>query len=201
MDGISAWEEGINVDSDDTMYQGAITATNDNVLKRPVKLTSVTWNIGSNLVFSFNPWKEFLENPLVINRLAHYKMLRGKMRVRFLINGNPFYYGRAMASYLPLAGIDQTFDTDADYAFIVSASQRIHGYINPTTSQGCDLELPFIWPRNFLDIAKSEWDSMGSVTITTINALRHANNATDPVTISVFAYMEDFVLTLSLIHI
>ena len=195
MDGISAWEEGINVDSDDTMYQGALTATNDNVLKRPVKLTSVTWNVGSNLVFSFNPWKEFLENPLVINRLAHYKMLRGKMRVKFLINGNPFYYGRVMASYLPLANIDQTFDTDADYAFIMTASQRIHGYINPTTSQGCDLELPFIWPRNFLDIALSEWDDMGSVTLATINSLRHANNAEDPVTISVFAYMEDFVLT------
>lgn len=195
MDGISAWEEGITVDSDDTMYQGAMVASNDNVLKRPVKLETVTWNVGSNLVFSFNPWKAFLENPLVINRLAHYKMIRGKMRVRFLINGNPFYYGRAIASYLPLGFIDQTYDTDQDFAFIVGASQRIHGYINPTTSQGCDLELPFIWPRNFLDIAKSEWDQMGFVTVTSMNALRHANNASDPLSISVFAYMEDFVLT------
>lgn len=195
MDGISAWEEGIDVDSDNTMYQGAVVNTNDNILKRPVKLASVTWNIGSNLAFSFNPWKEFFENPLVINRLAHYKMIRGKMRVRFLINGNPFYYGRLMASYLPLAQIDTTVETDQDYAFIIAASQRIHGYINPTTSQGCDLELPFIWPKNFLDIATAEWDNMGLVSLTAVNLLRHANNSSEPVTVSIFAYMEDFVLT------
>lgn len=163
---------------------------------RPIKIGAYAWAPTTTFFEVFNPWTQFLENPRVINRLSNYNLLRGTLCVKILVNGNGFHYGRLLVSYLPFANRDSFFRNRALISEdSIEASQRMHLYIDPTTSTGGSMKLPFLWPLNALSIPSEDWDDMGLLSIRQLNPLKNANGALDPVTISVFAWMEDIELS------
>ncbi len=180
-----------------------MVATNDDVtldefFRRPLYYTSYTWTPNSGTVFgqNFNPWTVFFTNPRVSNRISNYNLLQAKLCVKFLINGNGFYYGRLMADYMILPGTDTVSSVNTlDPLNIVQASQRMHVMLDPTESQGATMYLPFIWPYNALKIPLGEWSSMGTVYLREMNSLKHANASTQPLNISVYIWAEDVKLS------
>lgn len=178
-----------------------IADTNDadlgNFFSRPVKIQSYSWATGTNLFEKFNPWKDFFENSRVLNRITNFNLLRCKLKVRIVLNGNGFHYGRAIASYIPLHDWD-AFTKDRSFFIqdVVAASQRPHVFLDPTTSQGGTLTLPFFWYENALRIPDQEWRDMGEIVIHSMNNLKHANGAFDQVTVSVFAWAEEVSLSI-----
>jgi len=167
-------------------------ATLDNFFKRPIKIHEAEWGTGTNLYFAINPWALYLENSRVSNRIANYNILRCSLRLKIVINGNGFQYGRAIASYLPMAAWDSlSRNTSLIQTDIVQASQQPHIFLDPTTSAGGEMKLPFFDYRNYVSIPESDWDELGELTVRSINPLKHANGATDQVTISVFAMIDD----------
>lgn len=167
-------------------------ATLDEFFSRPLNIQTLEWGVNSTAFAKFNPWKEYFENKRVINRISNYKLLRAKLHLKFTINGNGFHYGRAIASYNPLPE-DDTMTIDRAFldADLVAASQRPHVYLDPTNSQGGEMKLPFFTYYNVLDIVSQDWRNMGEIVIHSMQALKHANGATDTVTINVFAWAED----------
>lgn len=162
---------------------------------RPLKIAEYSWSTSVALFQDFNPWTLYCENPKVMNRLANFNVLRGTLKVKILINGNGFYYGRAIASYLPLHNSDSLTQNRAlIYQDLVAASQRPHIYLDPTMNQGGELSLPFFYYFDNLNIPENWYTEMGEMNIRELNQLRHANGATDPITISVLAWMEDVKL-------
>lgn len=168
-----------------------------NFFSRPVKIRAFSWTPGVTLFEKFNPWIDFFENPRVLNRIANYNLLRCKLKVRIVLNGNGFHFGRAIASYNPLHNLDY-FTRDRAFFIhdVVAASQRPHVYLDPTTSQGGTLTLPFCWYENALSIPDSEWREMGKIFIHGIQKLKHANGGTDSVIVSVFAWAEEVSLSI-----
>jgi hypothetical protein len=147
-------------------------------------------------VTRFNPWALFFANSDVLDKINRYRNLRCNLRMKVLVNGNSFYYGRALLSYNPYVTDDEvtvnrTF-VDQD---LIQASQKPHLLLDPTSSQGGEMLLPFIWPENYLDITKAGWaDEMGEVDIHDFDVLQHANGGTDPITITVFCWAENLTL-------
>jgi len=172
-------------------------ATLEQFFSRPIKIRTYDWGTGLSFFQTFNPWQDFWENPRVINRITNFNLLRCKMHVRILINGNGFHYGRAIASYLPLH-VDDAYTRDRALILqdTVASSQRPHIYLDPTKSQGGVISLPFVWPLNALDIPGQDWRNMGTMSIRSINSLKHANGATDSVTVSVFAWATDVTMSI-----
>lgn len=168
-----------------------------NFFSRPIKIQSFSWATGTNLFETFNPWMDFFENTRVLNRLTNFNLLRCKLKVRIVLNGNGFHYGRAIASYIPLHNLDD-FTQDRSYFIqdVVGASQRPHVYLDPTTSQGGTLTLPFFWYENALRIPAMEWREMGDIIIHGMQDLKHANGAADQVTVSIFAWAEEVSLSI-----
>ena len=164
---------------------------------RPIKILSQVWNVGGNIHLTFDPWEAFFENPRVMNRIANFNLLRCKLKVRFVVNGNGFHYGRAIASYNPQNSLDDftLFRSGVDQD-LIAASQRPHVYLDPTNSQGGTLSLPFFHYQNALRIPALDWRSMGEITLSSINNLKHANGATDPITISAFVWAEEVQLSI-----
>lgn len=172
--------------------QDSNDATLEHFFSRPLKIHEAEWATSTTLAFDIDPWSLYFENPRVINRIINFSLLRAKLHLKIVINGNGFQYGRAIASYLPL----DTFDNLSSNAALVpqdlvQASQQPHIFLNPTTSTGGDMVLPFFHHRNYLQITQSEWNEMGRLYVRSINSLKHANGATDVVTVSVFAWAED----------
>lgn len=169
-----------------------VDATLDNFFSRPLKIYEKQWSVGNALFFRIDPWKLYFNNKRVINRIANYKLMRADLHIKIILNGNAFHYGRCIVSYNPLHKQDQmTVDRSFIEADVVAASQRPHIWLNPTTSEGGEMKLPFFYYKNLIDIVAQEWDQMGDLVAHSLQNLKHANGATDDVTISVFAWADN----------
>lgn len=132
-----------------------------------------------------------------MNRICNYNLLRAKLHVKVLVNGNPFYFGRAIMSYRPLPIFDEfTRDREAVPADVVAASQRPHIFLDPATSQGGTLVLPFVWYWNALMTPFNQWSNMGGLSLRALQQLKHANGSLDSINITVFAWAEDIKLSI-----
>jgi hypothetical protein len=188
----------ISAGDDPTRYKASNSDDSlHDFMSRPIEIYQTLITPGTKIAVNFNPWKEFLENKRVINRINNFNNLRGKLHVKFMINGNGFYYGKIIASYLPLAQLNdlELPHTIGDLGDICLATQRPHVFLDPCTSTGGQLDLPFFWYRDSLWIPQAEWENMGKIYIETINQLRNANGSTTPVRISCFAWMSDVQLS------
>jgi hypothetical protein len=83
-----------------------------------------------------------------------------------------------MVTYEPLPFLN-TLDIanllEEDYVLL---SQRPKIFLNPTTNEGGEMELPFFWTGNYLDVTERDWDRMGEITLSSLNPLRHASGNT-----------------------
>lgn len=178
------------------MLQDSSDAELGNFFQRPIKIAEEEWATSTQLAFDINPWSLYFENPRVANRIANFNLLRCKLHVKVVINGNGFQYGRAIASYLPFASLDFLSSNAALIREdLVQASQQPKIFLDPTTSQGGEMILPFFNYYNYINIVEDQWKEMGQLFFRSINDLKHANGATDVVTVSVFAWAEDVSLS------
>lgn len=163
---------------------------------RPVEIDRFDWNVGSALNRTLDPWTEWLSNSRVSNRLSNYRSFRGTLKVKYILNGNNFYWGRALASYLPRPYQTNYNLTDNSIINLMPMSQRMHLYIDPTTSQGGEFTLPFFYEYDSLDLTSYDAakDSLGQINLKSFTPLRHAS-ATDPVHFSIYAWCEDIQLS------
>jgi hypothetical protein len=167
-------------------------ASLENFFSRPIKISEEEWGTGTTVSYSVDPWESYWQNKRVINRISNYKLLRANMHVKVVINGNGFHYGRLLVSYQPqerwdtLSGVSGLIRED-----LVQLSQMPHIFLDPTTSSGGSMKLPFFHYENYLDIVGTEWSRFGKLHVRTLNELKHANGASDKVTISIFAWAED----------
>lgn len=145
----------------------------------------------------FNPWLDFFSNSDVRQKINRFRNLRCNLKLKILVNGNSFYYGRSLLTYNPCLIDDQVTMNRAFFEQdLVQASQKPHILLDPTASQGGELTLPYIWPENWLDITLPNWEArMGYCTIHDFDILRHANGGTDPISVVVFAWAEDLCLS------
>lgn len=178
----------------------------NNFMSRPIRIANITWSYATAVAGTINPWTLFFTDTRVKNRLAYYNLLKCKLCVKFVVNGNAFQYGQMFVDYLPLKGytINGNVLTDGISPIDTSSSiypnvqtHRKYIKIRPLDSQGACMELPFFWPNNFMSIPLEEWQYQGSLRYYTVNQVLHANNssATDPPIISVFAWAEDVKLS------
>jgi len=199
VDGDTPWSYDITASPDETTkLAGFSDAQLGDFLSRPIKIKEYQWTPGAALsVTRFNPWEEFFSNVDVVDKINRYRNLRCNLRVKVLVNGNSFYYGRALMSYNPYIQFDEvTVNRAFIAADLIQASQKPHLLLDPTTSQGGEMLLPFIWPENYLDITKANWfKEMGEIDIHDFDVLQHANGGTDPITISVFCWAENLTLS------
>jgi hypothetical protein len=169
-------------------------------LKRPVKIATFEWG-ASIYNAEINPWELLLTNKAISNRMCNYMLFRGRCKVKFLVNGNPFYYGRLMVSYVPFFTRDSFIPKShlplaGHERYLITLSQCPSIYINPTSSTGGEISLPFFWPQDYIELADVPADrELGQLVIRQMVPLKHVNrdiSATlDTITVSVFAWFED----------
>lgn len=193
------WSYRVPSQPDDTFKVADTTdATLEEFFSRPVRIHSFTWTPGVAAFEFIDPWSLFFHNLRVVNRINNYNLLRAKLHIKIVINGNGFYFGRMLASYLPRPTL--IFGAPLPRALVpqdlIQMSQLPHVYLDPTTSQGGELELPFFHIYNALSIPENDFSQMGALTFKTLTPLAHANNGTNPVTVTVFAWATDVSLSI-----
>lgn len=123
-------------------------------LARPTTIDSFTWNnsdpVGQKQ--ALNVWLEFISNTVIAKKLDNYAFLRGKLHIKILINATPFQFGCMRACYYPLVN-ELTTKYRGNAANTRIPHSQVPGcYIYPSNNQGGELELPFIYYKNWLNI-------------------------------------------------
>jgi hypothetical protein len=180
-------------------------------MSRPIRIFTKTWEVGEspNYVNAFNPWLLFLQNARVKHKLETFKLLQGTLMLKIMINGSPFHYGKMFVGVRPTRHDNNTIlidpvtpvltssyknaNTNAYKSLNVGAtlySQRPHVFLDPSTNQPQSIEWPFFVAGNYIDLTDIETVyRMGVIEMWELSKLKHANGATDPVEISIFAWM------------
>lgn len=173
-----------------------------NFMARPVLIDTISWG-GNPGIGSIDPWTSFLRQSAVANRIAHYNLLRGDLKLKFIINGTPFHYGRFMISYYPLPTLTDysmdIFDTSALQIVRMNGSMKMHVTLDPSTSEGAEMTLPFLHPKEFVNIPTEEYSELGYLSYFPLTVLRHANKPVDlgsELRITVYAWMENLKLAI-----
>jgi hypothetical protein len=176
------------------------TDTNDtelsNFFSRPIKISEFQWFVGAGIDQLIDPWSLYFSNKRVINRITTYNLMRANLHVKIVINGNGFYYGRALAMYGPFS--DSFYDSltnTSQQVDVVQWSQRPKIFIDPTNSMGGEMIIPFHSYQNNTWVQNTGVSQLGNLWIRSLNILQHANAGEDPITVSVFAWAEDVTLS------
>jgi hypothetical protein len=171
-----------------------------NYLTRPQLIFSYAWveNTANGSKTDFSPWQLFFQNINMQNKLAGFHLLRCKLKLKFLINGSPFYYGSLMATYTPLNGyrLDTAEATGVEMR-LTATSQKPHVWLENQNCSTVEMELPFLYPYPYLDVGRlSEFTNMGTVHLVQYAPLLSANGSSSTnVDIQIYAWAEDVQLS------
>lgn len=185
-------EKSIDIASyEDSTFQAANAADANlaDFMARPLKIYETQVDVGSLIGVSILPWFQYFTNKRVINRMANYSHFRAKLCLKIVINGTPFHYGRILASYQPNFIDDRI--TGGLGERLVKRSQMPHLFLDPTEAVGGTMTLPFFYPEDGLPLYDfAPLSKMGILRLDSMADLTHANEGTDPITISVYAWAE-----------
>jgi len=202
LDDTAQVEDQFITDRDDTYYVADVPEVDiKHFFQRPVRLATFSWTVGTLFPSTdINPYQLFWSNPKVVNRLANNRYMKSDMCVKFLINGTPFHYGLLMASLSPNAAADQTMTAFVDNnnnQGVLLRSQRPHIMLDPTTSQGGCLRVPFLQYNNAFNMSVTANDVSAStlINIRQVVPLRHVSGIVEPITITVLGWAENVVLS------
>jgi hypothetical protein len=176
-------------------------------LSRPVQLDlggafkSFLWVVGAGGVGTYliniDPWRLWQANAKVKQKLSNFAYLRGTLKVRWMIAGTPFHYGRVLISYLPF-GTANDIDSQAlgymnPEGYLMYSSMKMCTELDPTTSTPVEMTLPYVNPWNWLSIPAAE--SLGTLQLLEMVPLSRANDtAVTTIAVTAFAWMENVEL-------
>lgn len=169
----------------------------DKYLKRPVAIQSYTINQGTLFDQTFNPWFLYMNHPSIKKKIDNYYLFRGKLKLKFVINAAPFYYGLYLVSYCPMRGAYDPCPIGIGGRELISRSQRPHIYLYPQNNQGGEMVLPFLWPEDYLDLSTATAvQNMGTIKIQNVVSLANANGVLGGAcNLTVYAMLDDYELS------
>lgn len=164
--------------------------------KRPSFIYSYRWQENSPPGYKdmFKPWALYFSQPKVKSKMEGFGLLRATLRLKFMVNGSPFYYGKIGAFYRPYqkALVDPLVDVGLRQILV---SQLPHVWLDNQSTSTEEMVLPFLCPNNFVPTEIADLEDLGVIDLWQFAALRSANGvSTDGIDITVYAYCEEFEL-------
>jgi len=170
-------------------------------LARPTLINSYTWTTAGTQgpAQTLQPWYLFLNSAAIKKKIDNFAFIRGKLHIKIILNGTPFIYGLMNVSYNPLLGSMASKinvkSGSGNLAAMIPLSQMPHIYLQPQESAGGEMELPFLYNRNWLPLTASDTQNFGSLLYYIFDGLDTAiSSTTTNVTVKTYAWMSDVEL-------
>lgn len=173
-------------------------------LHRPVHCGSFVWSaITPALTQNFClPYAEWVANSRVADKLDGYKFWRAKPKLRFVVNGFSFYYGKLMIAVFPTPGDNGLVLLSTGTRNVTSVNQMFqmpHVEIDPSVSQTYDLDIPWYCARDWYDNTLDAFMTNPEISLSAGVAAPLSSANTEPptdVSIQVYIIMEQVELTI-----
>jgi hypothetical protein len=159
--------------------QGDERASLGDYLLRPVKIDSFVW--AESDAFSLTPheifpWSLYFKDAHIKKKLENFSRVNARLKLTIRFNASPFYYGCMRACYDPLntGKFDPVTTSD-----IMPLSQTHGVMIEPHVASSAELELPFLYPYDWVDTStETNFDALGKVIFQVFTPLTSANGVT-----------------------
>nr|ULF99994.1 MAG: hypothetical protein 2 [Marnaviridae sp.] len=182
-----------------TVADANSSATLANFLSRPVRIDTFTWQETDPLgvIRTISPWSLFFNDPSIKYKLNNFSFISCNLKLKIIVNASPFYFGALRACYQPLPVFKPSTVGAANVQTLVNYSQQPGIWISPMTSEGGDLDLPFLYQKDYLSVQRlADFTNMGTLRFVNYAALDSANGATGVgVSVQVYAWAEDVILS------
>lgn len=174
-------------------FDSDVTARLGDYLSRPVKIDSFTWAESDTFSTSphyIYPWYLYFNSTYIKPKLQNFSRLSCKLKITVRFSASPFYYGLMRMVYDPLV-TDRLHPISSKDMIVLSQAPGV--YMAPQNTSVVEMELPFVWPGNWLNISKAaEFLNMGELQFNVFNQLKSANGVTGSgITVTVYAHAED----------
>lgn len=170
-------------------------------LGRPTAIHSFTWNTADTIGVkaTIQPWHLFLNNTNIRKKIDNFAFLRGKLHIKVMVNGTPFQYGLLRTCYSPLLGLVSNkirLPPSGSEPLLTPYSQQPGFFVTPAANAGGQMELPFFYHKNWLDITlAANVQDFGTINFVIFAPLGVAvSGGSSAVTVQVFAWMSDVEL-------
>lgn len=163
-------------------YSGMSAAVTDSpgeALQRSYLVASFPWTTAdpiNKLLGTVNFPDALFSKSYVADKLRNYRFFRSGVKLSFRLTGNKFMYGCIIASWDPSTSMDSTSSSETN-AFTSSGFPHVLLMLNDPTTQ--EVEIPFIHPQPWIDMASFLSGAIGSVDLTVITPLRFATPMAD----------------------
>lgn len=191
----SYYSEPLQNQDDTFKVHDSTDASLASFLARPVLIASHVWPVGSFLDFDYDPWSLFYDDPKVQKKVDGFYLQRFDLKIKLLINGSPFYYGKCLASYNPL-GQQDAIDklTASSPNVLITRSQRNSVILDACSSTGGEISCPYFHPNAYQEIPNA-FKNMGVLSLNSFTSLNNSNGSTSNIIIQIYAWAENVVLS------
>jgi hypothetical protein len=173
-------------------------------LTRAFLIDKITWTTTQDgMIHSFFMPQHLVNIPAIANKLRYFKYLRTGFKFLFLVNATPYHYGLMKVCWTPAVSRYSTscaFNATLDSRHSLQAISTMPGvHILGTNSRTYEFTVPYELSSQHVDLetlTDKETDSViGSIEVWVVNPLRALVDTASSVTISIFAAMDNPILS------
>lgn len=175
------------------------TVRGDPFFQKPVVLGTYTWSAASTDGAYINPWKAWINNAMIQQRIRGYTRFRAsRLHLRFDITATPYHYGRIRPNFRFLQG-----PAGSNPANFVKnegksrASQCLGVDIDAALPGSKELEIPWVYFLETITITQTGgFNAFGFLWMTVLSTLAQSNAVSpDSVYIVIRAWCDDVELS------
>jgi len=183
----------------------------DRFVERPITVATLSLADAADLTYSVDPWSAFFSEPSVRAKIRNFAYFKGTLVLKITTSATPFHYGRIQVSYKALmeanarkASLETDLLTANRFASLTYLSQSPQVLeINVCDNEPVEMRIPFICPAGMARLfnksalilpAATDYDDISSLGVLYINSLvapRSASPAYTPVSMFIYAWLED----------
>lgn len=176
-----------------------MTSSLSSYMSRPELIDSRVWAEadGIGIKATLNVW-QLAMTLSKREKLSGFGLFRGNLKMKFVVNGSPFYYGALAAVYTPLSGVRTDLGLGGNTGqTLVTASQKPHVWLNVQNTSTAEMKVPFLFPYPHMNTNQlSNFGTLGKVEYIIYRPLQSANGVSgSAVDIQLYAWFEDVELT------
>lgn len=164
----------------------------DDFLSRPIVIVNTAWS-GAFALTRYDPWKLYMDDPLVRSKLTGYSRFRATMNIRATVSGTPFHYGALMLSSEYCS--NNNYKCNVALNSMIKRSQLPHILLNPSTNTVADMVIPRLYHKPYSSLQGNIEVDISVLYLEAMNDLEMINAATPtPVNVIIYAWLTDVEL-------
>ncbi len=192
----------------DIISSGATSGTNlADFLSRPTLINTSSWTTSTTVgvLTQIEPWYQLMNNSVIKNKISNYAFFRGKLCLKFVINGTPFHFGMVRIAYEPSVNVANTgprkskirTNPTSSYPLLTPYSQLPGVYLYPSANAGAELCVPYFNHKSWVKLlSASDLKALGTLTYFVGIPLDIASaTGSTALQINTYAWVEDIELS------